>query len=172
MGQLVRTFRQLRNAVLFRYTPNIQVCSLQTLRQAVTAKKCRNLQQQNFNTKISNDISCKSLPQVSIQFEYTDYTFYNMGHSRPLFSFRLFNKQLTVNCSIKVAGDWIRTRVVWYMKRPHCQLSHSTALTYCPVQYYICFGIRHAIFKFVLESVVISFLSAWLCCSGKSLMSF
>ena len=39
--------------------------------------------------------------------------FKQIGHSRPLFLyFCLFNKQLTVdNCSIKVANDWIRTRV-------------------------------------------------------------
>ena len=45
-----------------------------------------------------------------------------MGHSRPLFLyFRLFYKQLTVNkCSIKVANDWIRTRVLWYRKRQLC----------------------------------------------------
>ena len=50
-----------------------------------------------------------------------------MGHSRPLFFiFRLFYKQLTVNkCSIKVADDWIRTWVLWYWKRPLCQLRHN-----------------------------------------------
>ena len=50
-----------------------------------------------------------------------------MGHSRPLFFyFRLFYKQLTVNkCSIKVADDWIRTRVLWCCKRPLCQLRHN-----------------------------------------------
>ena len=43
--------------------------------------------------------------------------------------FRLFNKQLTVNkCSLKVAYDWIRTRVLWYRKRPLCQLRHN----HCP----------------------------------------
>ena len=53
-----------------------------------------------------------------------------MGHSRPLFLyFRLFYKQLTVNkCSIKVADDWIRTRVLWYRKQPLCQLRHN----HCP----------------------------------------
>ena len=40
--------------------------------------------------------------------------------------FRLFYKQLTVNkCSIKVADDRIRTRVLWYCKRPLCQLRHN-----------------------------------------------
>ena len=29
------------------------------------------------------------------------------------------------NCSIKVADDWIRTRVLWYRKRPRCQLCHK-----------------------------------------------
>ena len=50
-----------------------------------------------------------------------------MGQSRPLFFyFRLFYKQLTVNkCSIKVADDWIRTRVLWCCKRPLCQLRHN-----------------------------------------------
>ena len=52
-----------------------------------------------------------------------------MGHSRPLFLyFRLFYKQLTVNkCSIKVANDWIQTWVLWYWRRPLCQLRHTTA---------------------------------------------
>ena len=40
--------------------------------------------------------------------------------------FRLFYKQLTViKCSIKVANDWIRTRVLSYRKRPLCQLRHN-----------------------------------------------
>ena len=40
--------------------------------------------------------------------------------------FRLFYKQLTVNkCSIKVADDWIRTRVLWDCKRLLCQLRHN-----------------------------------------------
>ena len=40
--------------------------------------------------------------------------------------FRLFYKQLTVNkCSIKVADDWIWTRVISYHKRPLCQLRHN-----------------------------------------------
>ena len=43
--------------------------------------------------------------------------------------FCLFYKQLTVNkCSIRVANDWIRTRVLWYWKRPLCQLRHN----HCP----------------------------------------
>ena len=59
-------------------------------------------------------------------------TFFKMGHSRPLFLyFRLFYKQLTVNkCSIKVADDWIRTWVLWYWKRPLCQLRQTTAHSY------------------------------------------
>ena len=50
-----------------------------------------------------------------------------MGHSRPLFLyFFLFYKQLTVNkCSIKVDDDWIWTWVLWYRKRPLCQLHHN-----------------------------------------------
>ena len=42
-------------------------------------------------------------------------------------SFSLFSSFLqTVNkCSIKVADDWIRTRVLWYHKRPLCQLRHN-----------------------------------------------
>ena len=42
-------------------------------------------------------------------------------------SFSLFSSFLqTVNkCSIKVADDWIRTRVLWYRKQPLCQLRHN-----------------------------------------------
>ena len=69
---------------------------------------------------------------VIMQFSESgvDQIFFKMGHSRPLFLyFRLFYKQLTVNkCSIKVADDWIRTRVLWYRKRPLCQLRHN----HCP----------------------------------------
>ena len=52
-----------------------------------------------------------------------------MGLSPFLFIyFRLFYKQFTVNnCSIKVAGDRIQTRVLWYQKQPRCQLCHITA---------------------------------------------
>ena len=52
-----------------------------------------------------------------------------MGLSPFLFIyFRLFYKQFTVNnCSIKVAGDRIQTRVLWYQKQPRCQLCHTTA---------------------------------------------
>ena len=28
-------------------------------------------------------------------------------------------------CSIKVADDWIQTLVLWYLKRPRCQLCHN-----------------------------------------------
>ena len=42
------------------------------------------------------------------------------------FIFCHFRKQLTAyKCSIKVANDWIRTRVLWFRKRPLCQLRHS-----------------------------------------------
>ena len=75
------------------------------------------------------------LSQIMLQ-----YFFLKMGHSRPLFLyFRLSYKQLTVNkCSIKVANDWIRTRVLWYWKRPLCQLRHN----HCPnlslvISYYL-----------------------------------
>ena len=64
---------------------------------------------------------CPSRPREATQ------TLKKMGHSRPLFLyFRLFYKQLTVNkCSIKVADDWNRTRVLWYRKWPLCQLRHN-----------------------------------------------
>ena len=46
-----------------------------------------------------------------------------MDHFRPLIRYcRLF---YTHNCSIKVADDWIRTRVHRYRKRPSCQLCHN-----------------------------------------------
>ena len=66
----------------------------------------------------------------TFQLIWHRHSFLKMGHSRPLFLyFRLFYKQLTVNkCSIKVADDWIRTRVLWYWKRPLCQLRHN----HCP----------------------------------------
>ena len=49
--------------------------------------------------------------------------------------FRLFYKQLTVNkCSIKFANDCIRTRVLWYRKRPLCQLHHD----HCPNSLNVC----------------------------------
>ena len=53
--------------------------------------------------------------------------FKKMGHSRPLFLyFRLFYRQLTVNkFSIKIANDSILTQVLWYWKRPLCQLRHN-----------------------------------------------
>ena len=59
-----------------------------------------------------------------------NYLFFcKKGHSRPLFLyFRLFYNQLTANKrSIKVADDWIQTQVLWYQKRPLCQLCHTTA---------------------------------------------
>ena len=65
-----------------------------------------------------------------------NHLFLKMGHSRPLFLyFCLFYKQLTVNkCSIKVADDWIRTWVLWYRKRPLCQLRHN----HCPNESFVC----------------------------------
>ena len=51
-------------------------------------------------------------------------------HSKSLFnwhfpgSFFLFSSFL-YNCSLKVDGNWIRTRVLWNMKRPRCQLCHN-----------------------------------------------
>ena len=53
-----------------------------------------------------------------------------MGHTRPLFNNQLtdhslFYKQSTINCSIKVADDWIRTRVLLYWKRLRCQVYHN-----------------------------------------------
>ena len=45
------------------------------------------------------------------------------------FYFRLFYKQLTVNkCSIKVADDWIRTRVLWYWGDRSVNCATTTAL--------------------------------------------
>ena len=41
------------------------------------------------------------------------------------FYFSLFYKQSTINCSIKVADDWIRTRVLLYWKRLRCQVYHN-----------------------------------------------
>ena len=66
-----------------------------------------------------------------------------MGHSRPLFLyFRLFYKQLTVNKgSIKVADDWIRTRVLWYWKRPLCQLRHN----HCPKSLFLACAAASAV---------------------------
>ena len=49
-----------------------------------------------------------------------------MPRSWPLFLyFRVFYKQFTVNMFIKVADDWVRTRVLWYRKRTLCQLCHN-----------------------------------------------
>ena len=54
----------------------------------------------------------------------------NDFHKAVFLYFCLFYKQVTVNkCSIKVADDWIRTRVLWYWKRPLCQLRHN----HCPI---------------------------------------
>ena len=75
----------------------------------------------------TNPLSYGGTPnRIYIQWQFV----IKMGHSRPLFLyFRLFYKQLTVHkCSIKVADDWIRTRVLWYWKRPLCQLRHN----HCP----------------------------------------
>ena len=77
-----------------------------------------------------------------------------MGHSRPYFLyFGLFYKQLTVNkCSIKVANDWIRTRVLWYRKQLLCQLRHNHCpraqfvrmQSICSGQNCIAYGGRHS----------------------------
>ena len=53
-----------------------------------------------------------------------------MGHARSLFLyFRPFYNQLTVSMFNKNADYWIRTRVLWYWKRPRCQLCHN----HCPI---------------------------------------
>ena len=51
------------------------------------------------------------------------------GLSWPLFIyFRLFYKQFTVNnYSMKCAGDWIRTRVLWYPKHRTANCAITTA---------------------------------------------
>ena len=73
-----------------------------------------------FRNRLPRDQSCKTLL----------FFCFKMGHSRYLFLyFRLFYTQLKVNkCSIKVADDWIWTWVLWYRKRPLCQLRHN----HCP----------------------------------------
>ena len=80
-----------------------------------------------------------------------------LGHSRPLFLyFRLFYKQLTVNkCSIKVADDWIQTRVLWNWKRPLCQLSHN----YCPNSF-----VTHLHFCDICDSLQLTLKSSQDCC--------
>ena len=55
-----------------------------------------------------------------------------MGQSRSLFC--LFYKQLTVNMFIKCCRGWIRTLVLWYRKRPLCQLRHN----HCPQRLRLC----------------------------------
>ena len=60
-------------------------------------------QRSHLHTKIANgwiEIHTQSLPYI-----------FN-GPFPASFSFCLFHQQLTVNCSIKVADDWIRTRVL------------------------------------------------------------
>ena len=57
-----------------------------------------------------------------------------LGHSRPFFLYYVFfyEKVNRNYCSIKVAHDWIRTRVLWYRKRPSCQLCHNhCTMRYC-----------------------------------------
>ena len=58
------------------------------------------------------------------------YSFFKMGHSRPLFLyFHLFYKQLTVNkCSTKVADDWIQTWVLWIGSDHSANCATTTAL--------------------------------------------
>ena len=46
----------------------------------------------------------------------------------------MFNK-----CSIKVADDWIRTQVLWYQKRPLCQLRHN----HCPTAYFVSYIVTY-----------------------------
>ena len=66
---------------------------------------------------------------IELEICYCLYYLFKNGPFPSSFSFRLFCKQLTVNkCSIKVADDWFCTWVLWYRKRPLCQLRHSTAL--------------------------------------------
>ena len=65
--------------------------------------------------------------------------FKKMGHSRPLFHlFSSFPQTVNNNCSTKVADDWIRTRVLWFRKRPLCQLHHN----HCPLVSYNVFGLE------------------------------
>ena len=56
----------------------------------------------------------------------SNFMFFLMGHSRPLFHlFSSFLQTVNNNCSIKVVDDWIRTQVLWYRKRPRCQLCYN-----------------------------------------------
>ena len=50
--------------------------------------------------------------------------FLNLGHFRPLFPLFLTFQQF-INFIKNFADDWIRTRDLWYLKRPLCQLSHN-----------------------------------------------
>ena len=86
---------------------------------------------------ISNPNQIKSKPrvQVKIDDEYNKNLissfFLNGPFPASFLYFSLFYKQLTVTkCSIKVADDWIRTRVLSYRKRPLCQLRHNHFTTY------------------------------------------
>ena len=72
--------------------------------------------QQNHESHLSNISSCLNTIRVFLNGPFPTSFLY----------FHLFYKQLTVNkCSIKVADDWIQTRVLWYRKRPLCQLRHN-----------------------------------------------
>ena len=58
-----------------------------------------------------------------------------MGHSRPLFYFRIFYQQLIGNIGpIKMADDWIRTADFWYWKRPLYKLRYN----HCPSLVFFC----------------------------------
>ena len=60
---------------------------------------------------------------------FVSFSLIKIGHSRPLFLyFRPFYKQLMRICSIIAANDWIWTRVLWYWKRPRCEVCHN----HCP----------------------------------------
>ena len=82
-----------------------------------------------FRNRLPRDQSCKTLL----------FFCFKMGHSRYLFLyFRLFYTQLKVNkCSIKVADDWIWTWVLWYWRRPLCQLRHN----HCPPIFFFFFHV-------------------------------
>ena len=34
------------------------------------------------------------------------------------------SKETFISVYVKIADGWIRTRVLWYRKRPHCQMFH------------------------------------------------
>ena len=67
-------------------------------------------------------------PRISLQDLWVHSNLFKNWAIPGLFS--LFSSfLLTVNnCSIKVADDWIRTRVLWSRNQPFCQLCHN----HCP----------------------------------------